>query len=107
MYFYKDMYCDEKLQRKKKRILRKLRMNVGQASVYTISLAGGNDLFDIMHCANFKQKSYDRDHLYILGLASSYGAATDLVQDMIRDFYKEYETYQFKELLLENSKDWY
>ena len=107
MYFYRDMYCDETLKAKKKRILRKLRMNAGQWSVYTISLASGNDLFDIMHCANFKQKHYDRTNLYILGIASSYQEATKLVQEMVIDFSQKYDTFQFKKFLLENSKDWY
>lgn len=107
MYFYKKMYCDEKLQDKKKRILRKLRMNVGQLSVYTITMAGGNDLFDIVHCANFKQKGYDKKNLHILGIASSYEAAIVLVQRMICDFYETYETYHFKDKLIENDKDWY
>lgn len=107
MYFYRKMYCDEKLQSRKKRVLRKLRMNVGQLSVYTISLAYGKDLFDIMHCANFKQKGYDRKNLYIIGIASSYEDAAILVQHMIHDFYKMYATYDFKGKLLENDKDWY
>lgn len=107
MFFYKRMYCDETLQKKKKRILRKLRMNVGQLSVYTISLAYGRDLFDIMHCANFKQKGYDKKNLYIIGIASSYESATVLVQEMIRDFHEIYDTYDFKSKLLENNKDWY
>lgn len=107
MYFYKKMYCDEKLQKKKKRILRKLRMNVGQTSVYTISMAYGNDLFDIMHCANFKQKGYDKKNLYIIGIASSYEDAMLLVQDMIQNFYKMYGTYDFKGKILEDDKEWY
>ena len=107
MYFYKKMYCDEKLQKKKKRIQRKLRMNMRQLSVYTISLAYGNDLFDIMHCANFKQKAYDRKNLYIIGIASSYESALVLVQDMIQNFYKMYGTYDFKGKILEDDKEWY
>ena len=82
-------------------------MNVGQISVYTISLASGRDLFDIMHCANFKQKNYDRSGLYIIGIASSYREAVNLVQRMVMDFYEKYGTFRFKEFLLENSKDWY
>lgn len=107
MYFYRNMYCDDVIKAKKKRILRKLRMNAGQFSVYTVSLAAGNDLFDIMHSANIKQKYFDRKHLYIIGIASSYEEATMLVQKMIPDFYQKYGTYRFKHHLLENCKDWY
>ena len=101
------MYCDEQLQKKKKRIQRRLRMNMGQLSVYTISLAYGNDLFDIMHCANFKQKGYDKKNLYIIGVASSYDAALRLVQDMVQNFYELYGTYDFKGKILEDDKEWY
>ena len=101
------MYCDEKLQKKRKRIQRKLRMNMGQLSIYTISMAYGNDLFDIMHCSNFKQKAYDRKNLYIIGIASSYESALNLVQDMIQNFYEMYGTYDFKAKILEDDKEWY
>ena len=107
MYFYKKMYCDEKMQKKKKSIQRKLRMNIGQVSVYTISLAYGNDLFDIMHCANFKQKWYDKKNLYIIGIASSYDSALKLVQDMVQNFCEMYGTYDFKGKILEDDKEWY
>ena len=82
-------------------------MNLGQISVYTVSLAAGNDLFDIMHCANFKQKYYDRKSLRIVGIASSHEEAVRLVEKMIPDFYERFGTYHFKEDLLVNSKDWY
>lgn len=107
MYFYKGIFCDEVIEPKKKKVIRRLRINRGQIAVYTISLAGGNDLFDIMHCANFKQKGYPRKDLYVIGLASSYDSAIILVQKIINDFYQRYETYHFKEKLLENKKDWY
>lgn len=107
MYFYRQMYCDDAIKAKKNKILRRLRMNAGQLSVYTVSLASGADLFDIMHCANIKQKYFDRKHLYVIGIASSYEEATGLAGKMVMDFHQKYGTYQFKKFLLENNKDWY
>lgn len=107
MYFYKKLYCDEIIEQRKRKVIRRLRVNRGQIQVYTISLAVGTDLFDIMHCANFKQKNYNRKNLYIVGIASSYESAVEMVEKMVLDFYKRYETFQFKEMLLENSKEWY
>lgn len=107
MFFYKKLYCDEKIQQNRKKVIRRLRMNRGQIMVYTISLAGGNDLFEIMHCANFKQKYYNTKDMHIIGLAASYESALALVQKMVMDFEKKYETFQFKEKLLENNKEWY
>ena len=107
MTFYKELYCDETTSKSKKKIIRKIRRNAGQLGVYVIALSNGNDLFDIFHVGNLKQKYFPKESLHIIGIASSYEAALKLVQDMIQNFYEMYGTYDFKGKILEDDKEWY
>lgn len=107
MTFYKELYCDETTSKSKKKIIRKIRRNAGQLGVYVIALSNGNDLFDIFHVGNLKQKYFPKESLHIIGIASSYDESVKLVIKIITDFYKAYGTYQFKEKLLKTEdKKW-
>lgn len=100
MTFYRDLYCDENIQKKKKKIIRKIRRNAGQLSVYVIALSKGSDLFDIFHVGMLKQAYFPKEELRIIGLASSYEMAVDMAARMVMDFFAAYGTWQFKEKLL-------
>lgn len=106
MTFYNDLYCDESIQKKKKKIIRKIRRNAGQLSVYVIAVSAGSDLFDIFHVGMLKQTHFPKDELRIIGLASSHEMAVNLAVRMVMDFFAAYGTWQFKEklLVLEESK---
>ncbi len=100
MTFYSGLYCDENIQKKKKKIIRKIRRNAGQLGVYVIALSESSDLFDIFHVGMLKQAYFPKEDLHILGLASSYEMAVNLAVQMVTDFFAIYGTWQFKEKLL-------
>lgn len=106
MTFYRELYCDEDIKKKKKKIIRKIRKNAGQLGVYVIALSKGSDIFDIFHVGMLKQKYFPKEDLHIIGLASSYDMAIKLAANMVMDFFSAYGTWQFKEklLFLEESK---
>lgn len=107
MMFYSKLYCDKNTAKRKKKIIRKLRKNAGQVQLFLITIAENDNLFDILHCANLKQPYYPKEDMKIVGLASSYHEAVDLVVSMIHDFSTQYHTYSFKaSLLLEEEEKW-
>lgn len=89
MYFYKDLFVGESIRGKEKKICRKLKHGAGMLNVHVIALNSGRDLFDIYHCAFFKQKVLRKRPLCIIGLAGSYEEAVSMVTDMIRDIYQK------------------
>lgn len=89
MYFYKDLFVGESIRGKEKKICRKLKHGAGMLNVHVIALNSGRDLFDIYHCAFFKQKALRKRPLCIIGLAGSYEEAVSMVTDMIRDIYQK------------------
>ena len=71
MKFYRHLYVSESIRNPEK-VKWKLRANAGQFSIYIIALAKSDDQLDIFHCALLQQKFYDKEDLFIVGLAASY-----------------------------------
>ena len=101
MYFYKKMYVDDALKKNRRKVCWNLKHNKGQLDVYVISLAAGNDLFDIFHCSVLKQKAFPREKVYILGIAKGYENAVLLSTKMVQDFSTKYNSVFFKQKFVE------
>jgi hypothetical protein len=104
MHIYKKLYCDAETGPHKKKIIRKIKYHGGLAKIYVITLADGNDYFDLIPGYALKQKAYPIKELHIMGLASGYDNAVELVQQMLADFTKQYDTYWFKEFLVQEKE---
>ena len=98
MYLYKKLYLSDSLRKKRRRVCWNLKHNRGQLDVYVVSLSKGDDLFDIFHSANLKQKGFPRKDLYILGIAKGREEALKLCTRMVEDFHRKYDIMQFKRL---------
>lgn len=104
MYFYKQLYTDEKTTKKQAKICRRLRMGIGQLKVYVIAVGHGDDLFEIYHAATLKQKGFPREDVVIMGLACEYASAVELATQMFQDLYSKYGLY-FKQTFLNQEQD--
>lgn len=100
MYVYKDLVTDDKCKDKKNSIIRKIRMNAGMWGTYLICLANGQDTFDIIDCANLKQKGYPKKDLYILAIADGKESAVELAARLYVTFSAIYGRDCFKQKLL-------
>lgn len=98
MRFYRKLYLSPSLKDKRQRIIWKLRTGRPQPTVYVIALAKNNDLFEIYHSAIFKQRYYRKKSrsFYIVGIASGYSAAVDLVIEMLNDVWNATSGYDVK-----------
>ncbi len=99
MYIYKDFVTDEYLRDKKKKVLRRLWMNVGQVDIYLVCLNSGVDQFDIIHTAVLKQKSYPKKDIYLLGIAKGWESAANLAGELYLSLSKKYGSTTFKDAL--------
>ena len=99
MYIYKDFVTDEYLRDKKKKVLRKLWMNVGQIDIFLVCLNNGVDQFDIIHTALLKQKRYPKKELYLLGIAKGWESAANLAGELYLSLRQKYGADVFKDRL--------
>jgi hypothetical protein len=98
MYFYKRLYTGPKLQKIKAKVIWKLKTGRPQPTVFVIALAKNNDLFEIYHSGILKQKYYRKKENapYILGIASGYKEAVDIVINMLTEVYTATGGYDVK-----------
>ena len=90
MRFYRGLYISPSIEKKRNKIIWKLRTGRPQPTIYVIALAKNSDQLEIYHSAMLKQKYYKKkNHApYIVGLAVGYWNAVALVADMFEDVYK-------------------
>ena len=85
-----NLYLSDKTAKKKDKIIKKANRGVGMVSIYFITLASNREnLFDIFHAAHLKQPAFYKQDLYVVGIASGYEEALELVQRMIDDIYRK------------------
>ena len=76
--FYIHLYVSDSIRNLEK-VKWKLRHNAGQITIYIIALAKSDDQLDIFQCSLLQQRFYDKKDLFVVGLASGYGEAVDMV----------------------------
>ncbi|MBR4759772.1 MAG: hypothetical protein IK078_06460 [Lachnospiraceae bacterium] len=96
MLIYKELMTDEAIAPIKKKILRKLWMNVGQIDIYLVCLNEGPDQFDIIHAGILKQKRYPKKDLRVLGIAKGWESAAYLSGRLYEHFREKYKEDIFK-----------
>lgn len=87
MRFCRKLYISSSLEKKRRKIMWKLRTGRPQPLIYIIALAPNNDLLEIYHSGMLKQKYYKKKENapYIVGIASGYGGAVEQVIQIIQD----------------------
>lgn len=90
MRFYKGLYMSPSIEKKRNKIIWKLRTGRLQPAIYVIALAKNNDLLEIYHSGMLRQKYYKKkdNAPYIVGLAVGYWHAIALVADILEDVYR-------------------
>ena len=90
MQWAENLYLSDKTAKKKDKIIKKANRGVGMVSIYFITLASNREnLFDIFHAAHLKQPAFYKQDLYVVGIASGYEEALELVQRIIDDIYRK------------------
>lgn len=90
MEWYSGLYVGEAAGKKKKKIIRRLKINAGMVDVYVITLASnGTDLLDIISSASLKQTIIRRNLPLIVGIACGYEEAVEVAARVVRETYAQ------------------
>lgn len=104
MHIYKDLFCDKKCEKNRRKLLKKIKYHAGLTTTYVIALSDNQDYFDLIPGYVLKQKGYPVRELNIMGLADGYDNAVELVIRMIEDFSQKYGTVYFKNFLVQDKE---
>ena len=86
--FYCDLYVSECWQKKKAKIIRKLRANRVQPQVYIAALAqdSQNEL-EFFSSILLKQHVFDNADIFVVGVADGYDEALLMIRDIAEEVY--------------------
>jgi len=109
IFWYKDLYMDETV-RKKEKTCKKIieERSVFQKlpwkkSFYIITLAENEkNIFEIMNTDQLFFKYYGQKELYVIGIASGYDEAVDIVENILCKGYTSSEEFSPRELFDKN-----
>lgn len=88
--FAKDLYTSEEVTSKVSTIKWKMACGIGMINLFFITMSQSTtDLFDIYPAVVFKQRSFRKSNLKIIGIASSPADANSLVETMINECIRE------------------
>lgn len=83
MKFYKYLYIGDTVKEPAK-VKRRLKRHAGQL-IYVICIAAGDDQLEIFHSAYLKQKYYRYHPPIIVGIASNYDEAVDIIVQITKE----------------------
>ncbi len=106
MHYYKNLYLPENLEKKKKKIIRKLNANKLQYDLYLLTFPLGNsNQLEIINSLELKQPSYPRDRLFVVGFAKGYDEALELVEEITQSVYNETQGADIRSYILKKERE--
>lgn len=103
MKWYNNLYLGENAEKRKRKIMGKLRLNKPQLGVYVITLpANENNSLDIYPSNILLQKYYKKRNLTVVGIAEGREEALLLVQKIVMDCYEKTGQFLVRKMVEEN-----
>lgn len=85
----KEMYFDQHVKTRKRRIIRAVKARRLMPGIYCIALSTNpENLLDVIRVDELKFPYYERQEIYVLGLALGRESAVTLVAQMIDEVYR-------------------
>ena len=106
MRYYKYLYVQEGLEKKKDKIIKKLDKKKLQPNLHVITLASNpeNNL-DIISGKFLFQRSFSQEDLFVVGIVKSHDDALDYVESIIREVYDETGGTDIRSYILRKEQD--
>ena len=92
MEFYNNLYISESLEHKKRSLIRQIKHKKACPGIFIIALPHTeHNQLECYSASMLKQKVYDTDDLFIVGIANGYFEALYIIKDMYEDFLLDHE----------------
>lgn len=105
MEFFKKLYVSATMEKKKEKVIRRLKEGKFNLSCYVITLTENpaNQL-EFYDSAFLLQKKYKKDSMFVVGLASCYEEALELVKKISEDTYEKRKDVKIREFIMEEQR---
>ena len=106
MRFYKYLYVQEELEKKKDKIIRKLEDKKILLSCHVVALAStGKNQLDIYSSKFLFQPGFPTDDLFVVAIVKSHEDAIEFVEKLLKDVYNETKRTDMRSYILEKEQD--
>ena len=107
MKYYYALYMDDKLLPKKKQILRKLEKREWQFEKYLIVLTQNErNHLEFYNSVLLTQKGMEQENLFVVGIASGYEEALELVSKITQEVYDETKETDIRNYILKKQQEY-
>ena len=106
MKFYKYLYVQEELEKKKEKIIRKLKQKkiLFNFHVVTISSNPENQL-DIYNSKYLFQPGFPAEDLFVVAIVKSHEDAVEFVENLLKDVYNETKRTDMRSYILNKEQE--
>lgn len=106
MKFYENLYVGESLVKKRDKIIEKLEAKKFQLNCYVIALTENqNNQIEFFDSILLMQRNYNKNDLFVVGLAGGYEEALELTKKMTEDTYRKNRDGNIRRYILEQQKE--
>ena len=106
MKFYKNLYVQENLEKKKDKIIHKLKQKKVLLSCYVVALASNpENQLDIYSSKYLFQPGFSTDNLFVVAIVKSYDDALEFVEKLLKDVYNETKRTDMRSYILEREQE--
>ena len=106
MRFYKYLYVQEQLEKKKEKIIRKLKQKKILFSCYVVALASNpQNQLEIYSSKYLFQPGFSTDDLFVISIVKNYEDALEFVEKMFEEVYNETKRTDVRSYILEKEQE--
>ena len=106
MRFYKYLYVQEELEKKKDKIISKLKQKKVLLSCHIVALSSTDkNQLDIYSSKYLFQPGFPTDELFVVAIVKSHEDAIEYVEKLLKDVYNETKRTDMRSYILEKEQD--
>ena len=106
MRFYKYLHVQDELEKKKDKIIKKLKQKKILLSCHVVALSSNpKNQRDIYSSKYLFQPGFPTDELFVVAIVKSHDDALEFVENLVKDVYNETKGTDIRSYILEKEQD--
>lgn len=106
MKYYRYLYLEEGLEKKKEKVMQKLENRKFQFGIHLIVLSQiGDNQLEIINAAQLLQRDYPDEDYFVVGIAKDYEGALEIVEEIVKTVYNETKGADIRSYILSKERE--
>lgn len=106
MKYYRYLYLEEGLEKKKEKVMQKLENRKFQFGIHLIVLPKiGDNQLEIINAAQLLQRDYPDEDYFVVGIAKDYEGALEIVEEIVKTVYNETKGADIRSYILSKERE--